>query len=371
MNLSNSGRESPTHSLPAHPIQRGPRPSPQGVVLAILLLLSLWVVRPFWPAIFSGLAMAAAAIPLQSRMERRVKPWVAATGVSLLWTLVFLAPVVAVISVLAPRIPAVLAQPIQPEQILAGLLQIPVLGQWAASHTPVILGWLRAHSVEDLLRANLHTLTVAGLHTLTLLLHAGIALTVCGATLAKRKSISRVVRPLLARTATQVLAVQLETSLVQALGAVVAGMISLMVWDGLGAAILFAAVGLPAWAAWAAALAALSLIPIGTGLVIVLASAFLVTQDHLLAAAAVLILGHAITLTGDFYVKPRVTGARGHAPFLPVLLGILGGVEVFGLTGLILGPTLILIVFDFLNDASQAPEPVPSTQEVRSLPSAP
>ena len=55
-------------------------------------------------------------------------------------------------------------------------------------------------------------------------------------------------------------------------------------------------------------------------------------------------------MTGDFIVKPEIIGATSHAPFLLVLLSIFGGVEVFGLVGLILGPVLVLtaqaLVFD-------------------------
>ena len=46
-------------------------------------------------------------------------------------------------------------------------------------------------------------------------------------------------------------------------------------------------------------------------------------------------------LVADHAVRPALIGGTTRLPFLWVLLGILGGVETFGLLGLFLGPAIM------------------------------
>jgi predicted PurR-regulated permease PerM len=46
----------------------------------------------------------------------------------------------------------------------------------------------------------------------------------------------------------------------------------------------------------------------------------------------------------EHFVKPMFIGRTSHVPFLMILLGVLGGLETFGLIGLFIGP-IILSVF--------------------------
>jgi predicted PurR-regulated permease PerM len=50
------------------------------------------------------------------------------------------------------------------------------------------------------------------------------------------------------------------------------------------------------------------------------------------------VLGFVVTFVADHFVRPTLIGNATRLPFLWVLLGILGGVETWGLLGLFLGP---------------------------------
>ena len=58
-------------------------------------------------------------------------------------------------------------------------------------------------------------------------------------------------------------------------------------------------------------------------------------------AIAVLVAGGILLFVADHFVRPVIIGEGASLPFLWVLLGILGGVEQFGLVGLFLGPALM------------------------------
>ena len=43
----------------------------------------------------------------------------------------------------------------------------------------------------------------------------------------------------------------------------------------------------------------------------------------------------------DYVIRPRLVGGGGHLPALVTFAALLGGVQVFGLKGLIVGPVLM------------------------------
>ncbi len=58
-------------------------------------------------------------------------------------------------------------------------------------------------------------------------------------------------------------------------------------------------------------------------------------------AVVVVAGGFLTTFVADHFVWPQLIGGATRLPFLWVLLGILGGVETFGLLGLFLGPAVM------------------------------
>jgi predicted PurR-regulated permease PerM len=48
-----------------------------------------------------------------------------------------------------------------------------------------------------------------------------------------------------------------------------------------------------------------------------------------------------LLFVADHFVRPAIIGGGAQLPFLWVLLGILGGIESFGLLGIFLGPALM------------------------------
>jgi predicted PurR-regulated permease PerM len=75
------------------------------------------------------------------------------------------------------------------------------------------------------------------------------------------------------------------------------------------------------------------------------------------AAAAAVAWGAVIMLIGDNVVQPALIGSSVRLPFLWTLLGILGGLETFGLIGLFLGPVLMAALLTIWQQQSrEAPD---------------
>ncbi len=107
----------------------------------------------------------------------------------------------------------------------------------------------------------------------------------------------------------------------------------------LGVAYAFAGVPHPTLLGMLTAIAAM--IPFGAPLMFGLAALLLLGQGSMLAAIAVFGFGMVVSFVADHFIRPTLIGGTTRLPFVWVLLGILGGVGVWGLLGLFVGPALM------------------------------
>ena len=94
-----------------------------------------------------------------------------------------------------------------------------------------------------------------------------------------------------------------------------------------------------------------AMIPFAAAIAFLLAALLALSAGGAVPAIIIVVAGFVVTFTADHFVRPSLIGGSTKLPFLWVLLGILGGVETFGLLGLFLGPAtmaaLILLWRDF------------------------
>jgi predicted PurR-regulated permease PerM len=72
-----------------------------------------------------------------------------------------------------------------------------------------------------------------------------------------------------------------------------------------------------------------------------------------LAAIGLLAFGSIVVFVADHFVRPVLIGGAIRLPFVWVLLGILGGVESFGLLGLFLGPALLAVLITLWRELAE------------------
>ncbi len=97
----------------------------------------------------------------------------------------------------------------------------------------------------------------------------------------------------------------------------------------------------------------LTLVPLGPVLLWIPAGLWLYHQGETGWAIFIVLWMNAVGAI-DGFVKPYIISQGSALPFLLVLLGVLGGVAAFGITGLFLGPTLLAIGYALLRDWTQA-----------------
>lgn len=86
-----------------------------------------------------------------------------------------------------------------------------------------------------------------------------------------------------------------------------------------------------------------AMLPFGAVIVVVIAG--LIALEHSrIAALCIIAYGCTVIFIADHFVRPKLIGGATKIPFLLVLIGILGGLESWGLIGLFVGPALMAVV---------------------------
>ena len=133
----------------------------------------------------------------------------------------------------------------------------------------------------------------------------------------------------------------LMTRAAEAIRATIDGIVLVAVAEGAIMAGVYAICGAPHPILFGAVTGIFAMIPFAAPVVFGVVALLLASQDAVGAAIAVLICGGVVLFIADHFVRPVIIGEGAKLPFLWVLLGILGGVESFGLVGIFLGPALM------------------------------
>ena len=103
--------------------------------------------------------------------------------------------------------------------------------------------------------------------------------------------------------------------------------------------------GVPDPAFFGALTAIASIVPaIGTLLVWIPAGLYLLATGHVTAGIAELVYGALVVgILIDYVIRPMLVGRGTHVPAVFTFVAIFGGIEVFGLSGLVVGPVLVTL----------------------------
>jgi len=148
--------------------------------------------------------------------------------------------------------------------------------------------------------------------------------------------------------------------MVHAVLGTVNGLVLVGMGEGVLLGIAYILAGLPHPVSIGVLTGILAVIPFGAPVVFGAAALYLAATGSTAAAIAVFGFGVAVVFVADHFVRPVLIGGAARLPFLWVLLGILGGLETFGILGLFLGPAVMAALISLWRewtDTSPAGEP--------------
>jgi predicted PurR-regulated permease PerM len=134
----------------------------------------------------------------------------------------------------------------------------------------------------------------------------------------------------------------LASKMVGTVRGTVNGTVLVAVAEGLLIGTAYVLAGVPSPVLFMLLTIAFAMVPFGAWAAFSVASvALLISDGHLWPAVAVFGWGASVMLAGDHFVWPALIGNAARLPFLVALIGIFGGLQVFGLIGLFVGPIIM------------------------------
>ena len=148
----------------------------------------------------------------------------------------------------------------------------------------------------------------------------------------------------------------------EVIGATVYGVLAISAIQGVLGTFIFWALGLPSALLWGVVMFFLSMIPMaGAFLVWVPAAIYLALTGAFVQAG--ILVGWGILVIGsiDNVLSPRLVGRRARLHELLIFFAVLGGLQVFGVLGLILGPVVVAMTLALIEMAREAGRPPAET----------
>ena len=135
----------------------------------------------------------------------------------------------------------------------------------------------------------------------------------------------------------------------EVIGASVYGVFVIAIIQGTLGGLAFWALGLRSALVWGVVMTLLSMIPmVGAFLVWIPAALFLAVSGHWVKAVLLVGWGTVVIGTVDNFLRPRLVGGRTKLHELLVFFAVLGGLKVFGVLGLVMGPVILALTISLI-----------------------
>jgi predicted PurR-regulated permease PerM len=145
----------------------------------------------------------------------------------------------------------------------------------------------------------------------------------------------------------------------EVIAASVYGVLVIAVIQGALGGLAFWALGLPSALVWAVVMTFLSMIPMaGSFVVWVPAAIYLALTGHWPKAIILAVWGSVVIGTVDNFLRPKLVGERTKLHELLIFFSVLGGLSVFGVLGIVLGPVVVAVTLALLDVFRRIDRPV-------------
>lgn len=326
---------------------------------AAVVLTALWTARSYVSAIVWAIIIAVAIWPLYRRAWRAgtSRDWPVAALTTLLSAVVLMTPVLLATAELGREGQAILGwvDRVQQQGIQRPewLTRLPILGEhldrWWRSHVSDPAGLQALFAGVDFEASAAWMRSFGGELTYRLLLAFITFLTLFALLRDGGKAGTRVLS--LAEEWLGSPGERLFEKVALAIRGVVNGTVLVAIGEGLLIGGGYWVAGLPKAGLFTLLTVAFAMLPFGAWFAFSAAAVMLVIEHgSWFGAASVFGWGAAIMLAGDNVVQPALIGGAARLPLVWTLVGILGGIETFGLVGLFAGPVVMAAFYSIWRD---------------------
>jgi predicted PurR-regulated permease PerM len=132
------------------------------------------------------------------------------------------------------------------------------------------------------------------------------------------------------------------------------GVLVIAAIQGVLMGLAFSLLGIPSAALWGVVTVLTSIIPLlGAGAVWAPGAIYLMLTGHWVKGVLLVAWGAAVVSSVDNFLRPKLVGGRVGLSELVMFFSVLGGLQVFGLLGIIVGPVIFAIAGSLLEALSE------------------
>ena len=313
-----------------------------GAAILLLAYCLFLIFSPFAVALVFAAVVAVVFHPLQVRLERRIpRSWASAASTTVVVAVIIVPAFAVAMGIVHETIDFASTIGSTPMEKLVGQahgqaarlgIDLDTMVRDAAQRTAGQAGQLASRLVSDVWSIFLGVV-VALLATFFFFRDGEQALTIAGRALpfAKERNID------------------LMKEIGTMINSNIAASLAAAAIQGTVGGLAFAWLGLPAPILWGAVMGFFSVFPIvGAWIVWGPAAAGLLIAGRTWDATALVVIGLALVHPVDNMLRPAIVAKATHLNGLLVLIGLLGGVQAFGVSGLLLGPVFISVAVALL-----------------------
>jgi predicted PurR-regulated permease PerM len=334
-------------------------------ILGALFFFSLWVLRPFLPALIWATMIAVATWPMMLAVQARLwrKRWLAVSVMTVAMSLVFLIPISLAIGTLVSHVGDITAwaKSFDPSTLNTPpdwVAKIPLVGQrvadaWRefgaegdlggknAPYTGAVVGWFvsQVGTFGAVMIQILLTVVV------TAILYAKGEIAAGG--------VLRFAHKVGGERGEGVVVLASKAIRGVALGVVITAIVQALL-GGIGLAI----VGVPYAAVLTAAMFMLAIAQIGVGPLLACAVIWLFWKGETGWGIALLVWTILVTASDNF-LRPMLIKRGVDLPMLLILVGVIGGMIAFGLVGIFIGPMILAVTYTLVRAWVSEADPLP------------
>ncbi len=325
------------------------------LLLVIVTLLFIYLMMPFFGAIFWACAIAIIFFPIQQRLNRlwgQRRNLTALVTLGLCVFIVIMPTLVVTASFVHEGVQLyqkIQSGEIDPERFLSEIGDtVPFIGS-AMERIGVDLDNLREQTMDAVMEGGQifaqHALDI-GQNTLRFFIHFALMLYLAFFLLRDGEQLQKLIGQALP------LSKEREGLLLRKFAevtrATVKGNILIAAIQGALGGLMFWVLGLPAALLWGVVMAILSLIPaVGASLIWIPAAIYLIAVGEWIEAIVLIVFGTAIIGLIDNLLRPILVGRDTKLPDYMVLLSTLGGLLLFGINGFVVGPLIAALFMAF------------------------
>jgi len=130
--------------------------------------------------------------------------------------------------------------------------------------------------------------------------------------------------------------------------ALIYGQVVIAVLEGLVAAVAFTLAGVSSPLLWASMVTILAFIPVIGGTIVWVPALIIKMVAGDTSAVVIILIGGVIISLIDNIARPKIIGDRAQIHPVIILIGVLGGLKLFGILGFIIGPVILALFLTFV-----------------------